>query len=105
MAHYQFDFTFVNLAALPAGAYHIGLNLFFENYEYDYGYGLIPASGDLTITTTTAAPDYGPPFELSATDKVWAQVAVTTDQPKKYLGVYVIGPYEVGDIGTEVPAP
>lgn len=109
MAYYQFDFTFVNLTALPAGASLMELYLVFSPAQYDSWYGVIPGSGDLTITTDTSAPDYGDPFELDATDKVWIEVSVLSDltppnQPD-VLGLYLIGPYNVGDIGTEVPAP
>lgn len=109
MAYYQFDCTFVNLAALPTGASGISVYMIFSVPEGASGYGAIPVSGDLTISIDTSAPEFGDAFELAATDQVWLEVTVPGEpvapDPPNNLAAYMLGPYLVGDIGTEVPAP
>lgn len=109
MAYWQFDLKFVNLAALPAGAYSLGVYAMFSTGDERWFEADVPATGDLSVTLSTAAPPYNSPFELSSEDKAWFQVTVLTEfvfpGPQEYLSIYQLGPYTVGDIGTEVPAP
>lgn len=108
MAYWQFDLTFVNLGALPEGAHAID---FFLQSSRPVGGSLgaagdIPATGNLDLTASTTAPDYGSPFELSSEDKAWFAVTVLDSAyPPETLASYLLGPYTVGDVGTEVPAP
>lgn len=111
MAYWQFDLTFVNLAALPAGAHSIVVYAMISvSSSGGLSFGAdVPATGNLDFTTSTAAPEYGNPFELPPEAKVWFEVSVMNDvappNPPETLGIYLLGPYTVGEIGTEVPAP
>ena|SRR5690554_3584498 len=111
MAYWQFDLTFTNLGALPEEAHAIAIyGLFSIQGSSNISTGnLVPATGDLVLTANTAEPDYGSPFEVAPETKVWFEVTVMDGteppNPPELLAVYLIGPYTVGDIGTEVPAP
>lgn len=111
MAYYQFDLKFVNLGALPAGAGEIYASALFSDGDASVigEVGIVPASGDLTITIDTSAPSFGSAFELASTDKVWFSIEVSTEYTGpgtlEYLSSYTIGPYTVGAVGVEVPAP
>ena len=109
MAYWQFDLTFTNLGALPAGAHSIDVYAIISGPPRPGGLAAtadMPATGDLVLTTSTAAPAGGNPFELPPEAKVWFEVAVLSESPlPETLDVYLLGPYTVGDIGTEVPAP
>ena len=72
-------------------------------------FGMLPESGDFTVSASTAEPGgiilgAFPPFELAASDQVWFTVMLA-DGSNTMTNLYSIGPYTVGDIGTEVPAP
>ena len=59
MAYWQFDMTFTNLGALPAGAGAILADAIFSIPgvgELSPG-AEVPATGDLYFTTSTAAPE------------------------------------------------
>lgn len=103
MAYWQFDLTFVNLEALPAGADNLTVQGIFAS-PYDYvGVGLaVSPPGSLTASMNTIDDVYDP-FELAPSEKVWFMVDVEASG-QRVLST-LLGPYTVGDIGTEVPAP
>ncbi|WP_138436326.1 hypothetical protein [Marinobacter shengliensis] len=106
MAYYQFDLTFVNLAALPAGASLIDVGANFSDLSSLTGYEMIQGSGDLTVTLDTSQPQFGNPYEVDAGESIWFTVSVVAGTPpSEFVAIYTIGPYLVGDVGTEVPAP
>lgn len=70
------------------------------------GMGMISGPGDITVSASTAEPGSTPDgsfptFELIASDQVWFSVLLI-DDTNKMTALYSIGPYTVGDIGTEV---
>lgn len=109
MAYWQFDLTFTNLGALPAGSSGVLVNTLSSTGSDALHFGILSGPGDLTIGASTAAPGGSalgpfPAFELSASDQVWFTVMLA-DGSNTMTNLHSIGPYTVGDVGTEVPAP
>lgn len=101
MAYYQFDLTFVNLAALQASGGTLIVDSVPAPGSGASGSGTIPASGDLTVSVSTLNPDYGrPAFELDPSDEIWFLVFVYVNNVTVHAKM--IGPYLVGDIGSVV---
>jgi len=106
MAYWQFDLTFTNLGALPAGAGAIGIYTILSGPPWPGNLSSgapLPATGDLDFTLSTLSPSYGDPFELPPETKVWFEVTVLTEAASQgeTLDAYLIGPYTVGEVGTE----
>lgn len=111
MAYYQFDLNLINLAALPSGANSYSVRLIFSGSNESparYFDEPFPASQSITVDTRDAEPGSSfppPPFELSATDDMWVDIEAVNINGSDYLAQmkYTLGPYTVGDVGTEVP--
>jgi|SRR5690554_3710203 len=109
MAYWQFDLTFTNLGALPEGSAVILVRTFSSTGFEAVHFRALPESESLTVSASTAEPggtiigNY-PPFELIASDQVWF-VVMLASSANTVPNLYSIGPYTVGDIGTEVPSP
>lgn len=108
MAYYQFDLTIINFSAylmatpnfydLKVTARFSGSDLY-DNAAYSGG------AGDfIYFTSNTSSPSTFAPFELSASDKVWFDLE-SEDENGLLIEAWRVGPYTVGDVGTEVPAP
>lgn len=113
MAYYQFDLTFTNLGALPASTYDWGVRFFFSDSTETvtrYFEGPFPASQAITVDTRNAEPDSPnppPAFELSASAYMWVEMQAYRMEGGDFFTVllHTLGPYTVGDVGTEVPPP
>lgn len=103
MADWQIDLTFVNLGAMPE------IKTLYFSVEASNGWGETPymapdENGQIAASVTLSG--------AVATEKCWVIVHAFSgplpEGPGEFpdrTGIWVLGPYTVGDIGTEVPAP
>jgi|SRR5690554_4196130 len=99
MAYWQFDLTFVNLGALPAGSEVLAIQAVFENSQHFItGQSAFSPPGSVSVPMSTTNGQNGS-FELDYSAKVWFMVTVIANNQRALATT--LGPSTVGDIGTE----
>jgi len=106
MAYWEFDLTFTNLGALPEGSLVLVVRAMSSTGFEAVRFEMLSGSESLTLIPSTADPGGTilgdlPTFELDASDEVWFTVMLSNGS-NTMTNLYSIGPYTVGDVGTEV---
>lgn len=113
MAYYRFEIK-VDAGAHPDANVLIGEGVISNgqkaelNADPGFGPGTADGLGGYSVLNISTEPGIQVGYDgadLSGSEEIWFRLVEVDAATSTIRKVYLIGPYTVGDIGTEVPAP